>query len=111
VRLSAAVGVNVTVMVHGAPGATRPSLHVVVAPKSPVATTAVIVSGLVPTLVTVTVCPALVVWISCAANVSVAGATATAGATPCPVSPTGCGLLGASSAICSVAVWAPGVAG
>lgn len=55
-------------------------------------------------------CAALVVPTVCAANVSVAGVTAT-GTSPVPVSAKDCGLFDAPSVICTVTEYAVAVAG
>jgi len=59
---------------------------------------------------TVITCAALVVPTVCAANVSVAGVTAT-GATPVPVSVRDCGLFDAPSVICKMTEYAVAAVG
>jgi len=100
-RLPAASGENVTVMVQLAGEGPSVVGQLLVCAKSPVA--APTVSGVdpVPVFFTVTVLPALVVPTACAANVNVAGVSVitTVAAFPVPVRLTICGELDALSVI------------
>ena len=83
VRLPAAVGVKVTLIVQFAPAATLDP-HVLVSAKSPEAAIWVIESAALPELVKVTTCAALGVPTSWLLNVKLDGDKLTAGAPPEP---------------------------
>jgi hypothetical protein len=84
-----ATGVNVTCIVHDAPGVTAP-LQLFVWLNGPVALAPEICSGPVPLLRTVIVRALLVVPTTCDWNDSVAGVTETDGAVPVPLSASVC---------------------
>src|SRR5229473_3639644 len=110
-RVPAAVGLNVTLIVQFAPAArVRGLIGQGVAPglaaKSPDAAMELIVRGPVPVFVSVTVCAALVVFSGWLAKLRLVGASPTAGVgfAPVPVSAMFCGLVLSPSVRTSVAV-------
>jgi len=115
VRVPAAVGVKVTLIVQFALAANVAGSvpHVFVSAKSPDAAIEMIVRGAVPVFVSVTVCAALVVFSAWLPKVRVVGASITAGAgfAPVPVSAMFCGLVLSLSVSCNVAVSLPTTVG
>jgi len=85
----AAVGVNVTLIVHVPPAATGFAVHVFVSVKFELTTTLGTVKTPEPVFVSVMVCAALVVFIAWLPKPRVEGAIPTVAVTP-PVSPIVC---------------------
>src|ERR1700682_5807814 len=120
-RVPAAVGVNVTLIVQLAPATSGVAggvigladAPVLVCAKSPDAAMEMIVRGPVPVLVSVTVCAALVVFSVWLPKVRLVGASITAGVgiAPVPLSPTLCDLVLTLSVSCNVAVSLPATVG
>ena len=107
VRVPAAVGAKVTVMVHCAPAA-RLGTQVSVAAKSPLAVTLAMLNAAPPGFISVTVAPALVVPTFCGAKLKLAGETDAAGSpTPVPWTGTFCGPPEALSLIVSTPLASP----
>jgi hypothetical protein len=110
-RVPAAVGVNVTLIVQFAFAASiagvigQAVVPVLVSAKSPDAAMELIVRGPVPEFVSVTVCAALVVFSAWLPKVRVVGASVTAGVgtAPIPLSAMFCGLVLSPSVRTSVA--------
>src|SRR5208282_402445 len=113
VRAPMAAGVNVTSTTQAAPAPREVPQPFEKTAKSPGFVLAglmpmlVMPSGEPPELVSVTLMGALVVMVTCGAKVTVPEGVAVGGASPVPVTPTVCGVLGALSAICSVEERAP----
>lgn len=117
VRIPAAVGVKVTLMMQLSPGSTEEP-QVLVWLKSPEWVPTIVISltfkAAVPLLVSTTACAALAEPTACEANVRLVGERVIAGAVaaaPVPVSGRLCGLPAASSTIETEATRAPGMVG
>jgi len=118
-RVPAAVGVNVTLIVQFAFAASiagvigQAVVPVLVAAKSPDPAMEMIVRGPVPVFVSVTVCAVLVVFSAWLPNVRLVGASITVGVgvSPLPVSEKICGLVLSLSVSRNVAVSAPDTVG
>jgi hypothetical protein len=108
VRVPAAVGENVTVIVQLFPAAID-DVQVVVAAKSPLVVTPLFVTAAVPLFLTVTVMPALVVPVACCGNVRLVGETVIEPPVlvPLPLRVTTCGLFSAESVNVSVPLTDP----
>jgi hypothetical protein len=106
VRVPAAVGVKVTLIVQLAPALTLLP-QVLVWEKSPLAVMLEMVSVALPVLVRVTICAVLLVPDNWAEKVSEEDDKLTAGPVPVPLKPTVCGLFAALSVIVRLAVSVP----
>src|ERR1700747_2758413 len=103
VKVPVAVGVNVTLIVQGAP-ARREGPQLLVWRKFVLAVIDVMVSVVVPELVNVTLCAGLVVPMVWEANVRLPGVSVTPEVTPVPSRLTSCGLPAALSVMERLAV-------